>query len=214
MASRAKARELRRRRHRDQERWARHHPAGTAVAVPVPGLAGRGSLVTTAITITNAAAAVSSGAGCLCALAHDVVKDASPDYALPSYQRLVAAKRPAGLPPSLMESGAPRASRERPWATIWWADITGSGYRAFATFWPTEEIARQHKCVDPTAIVVNVAKSKKEYETVDGALRTGRGVIANPYPAERKNLDPLSMSANYDGWSRASARPLTSSFHS
>jgi hypothetical protein len=66
-----------------------------------------------------------------------------------------------------MEPGSAQASREKPWATVWWRDITGCGFRVYATFWPTEQAALAHKQVDPSAIVVNVSRAQehKEHET-------------------------------------------------
>jgi hypothetical protein len=92
------------------------------------------------------------------------------------------APEPPGQPLSLMEPGAPQASCEKPWATVWWTDITGCGFRVFAEFFASEEIARASARAsgDPTAIVVSVAKKAKESRAnIDSVLGSVRPVIGS-----------------------------------
>jgi hypothetical protein len=215
MSSRCKARERRQRRRRQLARG--RHPAGTAVTVlPAPMLSGQGLLVVTIIiTITGSAPGL-SGRGCLCAFAHDL-DDYAPDYRTARHEQRLAA-RPDGWPPGLMEAGAPRGSRQRPWACVWWSDITGCGYRAYATFWPTKEAAEAaaapYRAEKRPASVVDVTRTAK-IESNDRIIKsTTRPMLEHPYPPEQPNLDPLRITSNgYDGWKRAAARPVGSTFH-
>lgn len=174
------------------------------------------------IRITIAPAPGLSGRRCLCALTHVLDDFASGwGYQSAKYKERLA-DRPEGWPPGLMEPGAPRGSREKPWATVWWADITGCGFRVYAEFWPTKEAARAHKGVDPSAIVVNVTRKAKT-ETVDSVIRqTTIPPLEHPYPPEKPNYNPAQVGGTYDGFrnpsqyngtARAAARPVGSTFH-
>jgi hypothetical protein len=102
-----------------------------------------------------------------------------------------------------------RASTTSSGATVWWSDVTGCGFRAYATFWPSREIAEAHKQVDPSAIVVNVSRTAKTESNEKLIQATTIPPLEHPYPPERVNLDPRRVTANYDGWSRAAARPIS-----
>jgi hypothetical protein len=103
-----------------------------------------------------------------------------------------------------------------PWALVTWTKSNMVMRRP--SYWPTEDTAEAAAAVfraeQRPYTVVNVTKSVSN-DTNNTIIReTTRRVLAHPYPAERPNLDPLRMSSRgYDGWTRAAARPVSSTFH-
>jgi hypothetical protein len=96
---------------------------------------------------------------------------------------------------------------------VWWSNIAGCGFRAYATFWPSEEAAATAKQVDPSAIVVDVSRTAKTESNEKIIRATTIPPLEHPYPPERVNLDPHQVGGTYDGWRRARARPMASTFH-
>jgi hypothetical protein len=223
VSSRTKARELRRRRHRDQERQLARgrHPASAAtsitvpitapVAAPIAVLSGRGVVVVTDLRIAMPAASTLCGSGRLRGVIRPGRRPGIKNFPKPK-RRFDG--RANNQPPRPGRTVAP-SMRDGDWALVTWTGSSMAMRRP--SYWRTrddaEAAAAAYRYEGRPYSIVDVSKSEK-IDSNDTIIReTTRPVLANPYPPERVNLNPLSMSASYDGWNRAAARPVTSTFH-